>query len=277
MRVHHLNCGSMVAVEPVAGPGPGQPGGGDPTPLPAVCHCLLVETDTDGLVLVETGFGRADVEAPERTLDPNFLRWARPALDPAETAISQVVALGFAPADVRHVVLTHLHQDHTGGLSDFPHARVHISADELATAPDGGHYPAAHLAHRPDWVTYPSTGGEHWYDFAGVRRAAGLAADILLIPFAGHTPGHTAVAVRADGGWLVHAGDAYFHQNEIRPEPGPLPPAMDQLQAAVETDRGLRLANLDRLRRVLRDHPTEVRVVPAHDPWEFERYASGQA
>lgn len=277
MRVHHLNCGSMVAVEPVAGPGSERPGGVDPTPLPSVCHCLLVETDTDGLVLVDTGFGRADVEAPEQTLDRDFLRWAQPALDPAETAISQVVALGFAPTDVRHVVLTHLHQDHTGGLSDFPHARVHISADELAAAPVGGHYPAAHLAHRPDWVTYPATGGEHWYDFAGVRQAAGLTADILLIPFAGHTPGHTAVAVRADGGWLVHAGDAYFHQNEIRPESGAIPAAMDQLQAAVETDRGLRLANLDRLRRVLRHHPTDVRVVPAHDPWEFQSYVGGQA
>ncbi|PTA47427.1 MBL fold metallo-hydrolase [Micromonospora sp. RP3T] len=275
MRVHHLNCGSMVAVEPVARSGTDPSGSADHKPLPAVCHCLLVETDTDGLVLVETGFGRPDVATPEQTLDPNFRHWARPVLDPAETAIAQVVGLGFAPTDVRHVLLTHLHQDHTGGLPDFPHARVHVSADELAAAPAGGHYPAAHLAHRPDWVTYSTAGGDHWYDFAGVRRATGLAADILLIPFAGHTPGHTAVAVRAEDGWLVHAGDAYFHQNEMSPEPGPTPPAMDQLQASVETDRDLRLANLDRLRRVVRDHPADVRVVPAHDPWEFQRYAAG--
>jgi glyoxylase-like metal-dependent hydrolase (beta-lactamase superfamily II) len=34
-------------------------------------------------------------------------------------AFEQVRALGFAPNDVRHVLLTHLDRDHAGGLSDF--------------------------------------------------------------------------------------------------------------------------------------------------------------
>ena len=43
-----------------------------------------------------------------------------------ETAIYQVEKLGFSRNDVRHIILTHLHNDHAGGLRDFPHAKVHV-------------------------------------------------------------------------------------------------------------------------------------------------------
>ncbi|MFK0023778.1 MBL fold metallo-hydrolase [Streptomyces sp. NPDC090798] len=98
--------------------------------LPAVCHCLLVETDRDGLVLVDSGIGTQDVARPEESLGPGFLGRAQPVLDLAETALHQVTALGFRPEDVRHVVLGHLHLDHAGGLPDFPWARVHLSEAE---------------------------------------------------------------------------------------------------------------------------------------------------
>ncbi|MCT9113339.1 MBL fold metallo-hydrolase [Streptomyces mirabilis] len=38
--------------------------------------------------------------------------------------------LGFDRTDVRHIVLTHFDADHIGGLSDFPHAQVHVTAAE---------------------------------------------------------------------------------------------------------------------------------------------------
>jgi hypothetical protein len=41
MKIHHLNCGSVRKID-----APGLP------PAHAVNHCLLAETDHDGLVLV---------------------------------------------------------------------------------------------------------------------------------------------------------------------------------------------------------------------------------
>lgn len=243
------------------------------TPLPAVCHCLLVETDADGLVLVETGFGLLDTESPARSLGEDFLGWARPALDPEETAIRQLARLGHAARDVRHIVLTHLHRDHTGGLPDFPHAIVHVHRDEYAAAMTGERYPnQAHWAHGPRWSTYDLAGGDRWYGFDRVRQLAGQSADILLVPLGGHSPGHTAVAVRNDDGWLLHVGDVYYFHGEVRLDPAPAPPVLDSLQLAVETDRMLRLDNLDRLRRLGRDHAADVQIISAHDPWEFQRH-----
>jgi glyoxylase-like metal-dependent hydrolase (beta-lactamase superfamily II) len=96
-----------------------------------VCHVLLIE-GSDGLVLVDTGFGSDDVRDPRRVSRP-FAAAMRPRLELGETAVSQVRERGLRPDDVRHIVLTHLDVDHAGGLSDFPQARVHVWARELET------------------------------------------------------------------------------------------------------------------------------------------------
>src|ERR1700691_2682614 len=78
-----------------------------------ICHVLLIE-GADGLTLVDTGFGTDDVRNPRQISRP-FTAMMRPRLEVGETAVSQVRALGFDPADVRDIVLTHLDVDHAGG------------------------------------------------------------------------------------------------------------------------------------------------------------------
>src|SRR6185312_16213946 len=124
--VHHLNCATMC---PIAGWLMGAKGWRGLM----VAHCLLVETERDGLVLVDSGFGTRDLEG-KTGLPRMFKSLVGPTLDPAEPAIAQVVALGFKPEDVRHVVVTHLDLDHAGGIADFPHAKVHLHQREHIAA-----------------------------------------------------------------------------------------------------------------------------------------------
>lgn len=272
MRIHHLSCGTCCPVG-----GRLFDGTTDGTLGHLVCHCLLIETEA-GLVLVDTGFGTRDIARPKRRISPFFLNLCNVQLRPEETAVAQLRGLGFDPADVRHIVITHLDFDHAGGIEDFPNAAVHLTSRERNAALDGrGGAFVGRRRYRPqqwdeviDWRLYPFGGGEPWFGFDAVRDLEGLPPEILLVPLAGHTWGHTGVAVQTGTGWLLHAGDAYFFRGEVGSEQPSCPPGMAGYQRLMEVDRQARLANQARLRRLSIDHAADVRVFCAHDPVEFD-------
>jgi glyoxylase-like metal-dependent hydrolase (beta-lactamase superfamily II) len=239
-----------------------------------VCHVLLIEGQ-DGLTLVDTGFGAADVGKPQQ-MAREFKALTRPRLDMAETAVEQVRARGFEPSDVRQVVLTHLDIDHGGGLPDFPHAEVHLWERErqaMQNPPlrDRRRYAIAkaHWAHGPNWVTH-APGGDRWLGFESVRVLPDSGAEILLIPLPGHTLGHNGVAVRRENDWLLHCGDAYFFRGDVE-TPRQCPPGLRAFQSFVQADGKLRHQNQERLRELARSHPDEVTLICSHDPVELDR------
>ncbi len=269
--VHHINCLTMC---PVAGRWMGLPPG--PSGLARmVAHCLVIETERDGLVLVDTGFGTRDLEG--KTGVPRaFLAIVRPAMDPAEPAIAQISALGYRASDVRHVVVTHLDVDHAGGIGDFPDARVHLHAREHAAAiapatlREKERYIQAHWSHGPQWEVY-SEDGDTWRGLPAIARLRGIDADIGLLPMHGHTRGHSAVIVRERERWLVHAGDAYFHRNMLAG--GRTPLGLAAFETLVQIDPSARKASAAALRELHTKHD-DLDVFCAHDPIEYEAFHS---
>lgn len=270
MHVHHLDCGSLRSIAALEE---------GLLERRVVCHCLLVETPTDGLVLVDSGLGLADIERPESSLGADFVEFAGPVLDPEQSAIRQVTHLGHNADDVRHVVLTHLHRDHTGGLPDFPHATVHVHPDEYraVTDPTAEHHVAslsrfmpAHRAHDVRWSLGRPDPNVRWFGADGVATLVGLPSDILMIPLPGHTPGHTAVAIRVGDHWLLHAGDAYLYHAELD-DPPVTHPDVEPIQQGAQVDAEARLTGVRWLRTLRDNHADEVTSFCAHDPWEFAR------
>jgi glyoxylase-like metal-dependent hydrolase (beta-lactamase superfamily II) len=253
--IHHLNCATMRP----------------PLTPPLVAHVLLVER-AEGLLLVDTGFGTQDLADPRR-LGAAFRVATRAALDPAETALAQVQRLGHRPEDVTDIALTHLDLDHAGGLGDFPNARVHVHATELAAAQaptvrEKARYIAAQWAHGPRWTEH-TEGGDTWFGFPS---ATVLADDVVLIPLPGHTRGHSGIGVRRDdGSWLLHAGDAFFSGGQLD-TPATCPRSLAAFQVLMAVDNDRRRANLERLRELAQGHP-EVTVICAHDKATFDRFA----
>ncbi|MFI6317187.1 MBL fold metallo-hydrolase [Nonomuraea sp. NPDC050556] len=243
MTIHHLNCGTM------------RPPGG---PL-MVCHCLVIESP-GGLTLVDTGIGAGAFLG--------FTMMVGAALDLSETMPSQLERLGYQRSDVRDIVVTHLDVDHAGALAHFPQARVHLHAAELraalspTTASERRRYRSSQWAHGPKWVTYGEA-GEPWHGLEA-RPLQGVDG-VALVPLAGHSRGHSGVAVQEEG--LLHAGDAYYFHGELG-DPTRCPAHLRLAQRAVATDHALRLANLDRLRHL----PPSVRVFSAHDAGELASF-----
>lgn len=309
MLIHHLNCATL---RPLGG----RRVNGERPPFRSarmVCHCLLIETD-EKLVLVDSGFGLTDIErlshlrqalCPRPRLHPTdtarrqirrhaYAKFGtRPRLDVAETAVRQVSSLGYSPADVTDVVLTHLDLDHAGGLPDFPGARVHVHQAEFdfvmsvsESSERSIHrfrYWPYQWAHSPEWVTYRPSELEQWFGFGGVRELDGLPG-MVLIPLAGHSPGHSGVAIRvgelssarkSGSRWLLHAADAYFDHREVDPVSPRSTPGLSGFQKRFAFDNQARRKNRARLRELIVEHGDLIEMFCSHDPVEFDRYLPG--
>lgn len=279
MRIHHLDLG------------PSRPLGGrlmDGISHGAVarlsCHCLLLETASHGLVLVDTGFGLRDTMRPTPRLPAWNLALLRPTLDPERTAIRRIKKLGFAPSDVQHIVMTHLDFDHAGGLVDFPHATVHLAAAEVeaATNPRGfldhARWRPVQWGDRGRWQPVETRlgrrgGGDTFFGLPNVREIPGLPAEILMVPLPGYTPGHVGIAVRGPRSWLLHAGDAYFNRAEAHGAGHP-PPLLGAYERFMADDGAARAESLARLRQMLAAPDADLAVFCTHDAVEFAAMAA---
>lgn len=238
------------------------------------CHCLLLETDAHGLVLVDTGLGTADLADPQERLGAEFLLTAAPRLEARGTALHFVRTLGFSPEDVRHVLLTHMDLDHAGGLSDFPDAAVHVLADEHAAATarrtflERNRYRPAQWQHVSKFHLHAAS-GESWRGFPSVRSLPGLPPEVLMIPLSGHTRGHACIAVERGDAAVVHAGDSYFHHSSVtRERDDGRPPVLAFYEGLVAVDRTRIADNHRRLHELNRDE--RVTLFCAHDQTELD-------
>jgi glyoxylase-like metal-dependent hydrolase (beta-lactamase superfamily II) len=91
---------------------------------------LAIEHPRLGWIVCDTGYGTSFFEAT-RAWPRRLYRWATP-VTPRGTAASVLAGLGVRPEEVGHVIVTHFHADHVGGLREFTRARIHYREDALA-------------------------------------------------------------------------------------------------------------------------------------------------
>jgi N-acyl homoserine lactone hydrolase len=166
--------------------------GGDPTvrlrePVPGV----LLEID-GSWVLLDTGFNVPIIRDPllcKRFHGRNKGIHAELLDDPRDSLEVAFELVGVSPDDVAVVALSHLHNDHVGGLRYFAErVPVHCQQRELDYGLSPHPEPEHHGIYRLDFddviIDWQLADGE-------VDIAPGLAA----VPTYGHTPGHQSFVV----------------------------------------------------------------------------------
>jgi N-acyl homoserine lactone hydrolase len=201
-------------------------------PLPINVYVLEHER---GLVLFDTGQDRASVTDPHYfprgPLGVIYSRLARFEIGETDTLTAGLAAAGFDIADVTTVLISHLHQDHIGGLRELGHADILVSRDELddLARPRGElrgllrkHIELPGLRFQP-FDFSPADGFEPFtsaYDVFG-------DGSLVALPTPGHTPGSISLLVRRPGhAPLLLVGDLTYDVDHM--ERGEMPGSGNQ-------------------------------------------------
>src|SRR5262249_13233510 len=145
---------------------------------------------------------------------PYFRLNVRVWVTPDQEIGPQLERLGIAPADVRKVVLTHMHTDHAGGLRHVGGREVLVSRAALGLASGRagrvrGYLPTRFPADfRPTALDLPPD------PFGPFPSSLPLTSsgDVVVVGLPGHTPGQIGVVVIEDDRAVLLAGDSSYSQ-----------------------------------------------------------------
>jgi N-acyl homoserine lactone hydrolase len=188
------------------------------TPVPVLC--FLVEHPEAGALMIDTGMAPAVAHEGMRALGRLAGLAFDATMDEAWASPARLAALGIDPLGIRLVVMTHLHYDHAGAVSEYPAASFIVDEAEWEAAASGGigkGYVGSLVDHPFDWRTV-DFGGRDVGSFASFGRTLDLFGDgsVRLLSTPGHSAGHMSVLLRlASGGELLLTGDAAYARRTV--------------------------------------------------------------
>jgi N-acyl homoserine lactone hydrolase len=170
----------------------------------------------EGLMVVDTGEISAvknldEYLAKESTFFRYFFKHsAKFGVDEKDGLNYQFEKVNLKLDDVKLVVLTHLHLDHTDGLKFFPTQEIIVGEMEFARA--SGNMPTTYPSwFKPNKVNYK----QNRIDVFNEAFPITSAEDLLYVPTPGHTPGHSSVVFKTDDFDIFFAGDTSYNQGQV--------------------------------------------------------------
>lgn len=244
------------------------------------CHALaaLLHHTREGWLLWDTGYNGPRLAAATARLPYRLYRWLLPAhTQPEQSAVAQLARFGLVPADIGHVVVSHFHPDHIGGMGDFPHARLVCAraAWEEASGKKGS--AALRRGILPGLIPGDFAARARFCDFddgpvlPGMGKTHDLFGDqsLLIVPLPGHARGQIGLFApdTLPCGSVFLIADAVYLSRCVRENRPPHPVTnlfMDNRRAAVDT--------VARLHGFHQQNP-EVILLPTHCPEAHARVA----
>lgn len=232
------------------------------TPRPINVYVIEHER---GLVLFDTGQDRRSTTDPEYFprgfVGHLFNRLARFEVRPEETLTERLRSLGYEADHVDTVVLSHLHQDHIGGLSELRNANLLVSAAEWPSVngplAEMNGFLKRHIALpglRWTQVTPAAVDDESIAPFTAAYDIFGDGS-LVLLPTPGHTPGSLSLLLREEGlPPMLFVGDLTYDTERLEQE---RIPGVGRRAGLIASTRAV---------NALRTRYPDLLVLAAHDP-----------
>jgi glyoxylase-like metal-dependent hydrolase (beta-lactamase superfamily II) len=223
-----------------------------------------------GLILFDTGQDRASVT--DHTYFPGgvtgylYHRLALFDIGEDDTLTAQLATLGYAPADVDTAIVSHLHEDHIGGLRELAGCELLVSAAEWAElakpAPELRGFLRGHIqlpGLRWHQISPEPTDDPTLAPFTESLDVMGDGS-LMLLPTPGHTAGSMSLLIRRGAKPpLLLAGDLSYGADIL--QRGQVPGVGKRRGLAESTRKILALA----------ERQPGLVVLPAHDPTSAQR------
>jgi glyoxylase-like metal-dependent hydrolase (beta-lactamase superfamily II) len=215
--------------------------------------------DMDYFVWAVIGKGRSfvvDIGFSSPTASKRNRDWLR-------CPVESLRLLGLDPGQVRDVVITHLHYDHSGNFKLLPNAQFHIQEPEIHFAA-GRHMRNAYFKRAYEAEDIVDVVRLNFADRVMFHNGrVELAPGVSLEPLPGHTCGLQVVRVHTRRGWIVLMSDASHYFENIRSR-RPFSFATDVSQMIDSFERIVALAG------------GMERMIPGHDPLVMKMYPAAR-
>ncbi len=194
--------------------------GADSAVMQLPVFVYVFEHPTQGVVLIDAGFPRRTGVDPADYPGRSMAKTLGLTMEPGGAAVDRLAEAGIDPAAVTHVVLTHMHPDHVGGIEDFPAAKLVVTSEEWAARTDGG------ALGKPDSSPFDAHAQVQQValddgPFGPFAAHLDLFGDgsLLILAAPGHTAGHVSVLLNLTGTTFLFTGDAAWTDAHWTPTP----------------------------------------------------------
>lgn len=209
----------------------------------STCYAILIDHPKAGKILIDAGFhpdamyGRWAKHAPFRVETFPYVNTAK------QTIEYQLALCDTRPEEINTIILSHIHEDHTGCLYRFEHATIYMNDKEFAN-PKAVDWLLADEEERRNMPAYSELGipmnmaiPNNKYAF--IHDDCELFEGVKIIQLPGHTMGQIGVVLELEHNTLVYTTDAAFLRENYGP-PAVAPGKTADYEAAMNSIEKIR-------------------------------------
>lgn len=219
---------------------------------------VLVIEHPEGIFVIDTG-ENADVNNPGYFKSSGiFANWFdttqfRFKVNKPEEIGPQLNGLNIPIANIKAVVLTHLHLDHIDGVKYFPSTEIIVN--KLEWERPFGDLPKLY----PSWFKPTLVELDQQFDVFDQVQYLTASKDLLLIQTPGHTYHHCSVLLQADECSIFFAADICYSQYQI----------IEEKYSGTNASHKMAKVTYDRVKQFAKKH--KLVFLPSHDAEASER------